>query len=57
MSEKLEMDLAVSERHVLRPVCGPINKSAQGECAIVMDSAVYEDTDVVIRIKFKRRRD
>jgi hypothetical protein len=54
MSEKLEMALGASERHVLRPVCGPINKNAQGECAILMESAVYMDTDVVIYIKFKR---
>jgi len=34
------MDLEAFERHVLRPVCGPVNKHAQGESAIVMDSAV-----------------
>jgi len=48
------MDLGVFERHVLRPVCGPINKNTQGECAMVIESAVYEYTDVVIHIKFKR---
>jgi hypothetical protein len=42
------------ERHVLRPVRGPINQTAQGECAAVMESAVYLDKDVVIHIKFKR---
>ena len=50
MSEKLEMELGAFERLVLRPVCGPINKNAQGECAIVVESAVYENTDVVIHI-------